>query len=83
LDGAHEAIDLYVIRCQSLMIQELSSPRRRVRERAVDRILASSLAAGHPLAKATTPRPKVKSNKPPSAFILEMRRRRALAGAPP
>jgi hypothetical protein len=79
LHGAYEAIDLYAIRCQSLMIQELSSPRRRIRERATDQILASSLAAGHPLATAPAPKPMVKSNKPPSEFILEMRRRRSLS----
>lgn len=79
LDGAHEAIDLYSIRCHGLMIQELSSPRRRIRERAIEQLLASSLAAGHPLATVPTPRPKIKSNKPPSEFILEMRRRRDAA----
>jgi hypothetical protein len=80
LDGAHEAIDLYAIRCQGLMIQELSSPRLRIRERAVDQILASSFAAGHPLATAQLPRSRQKT-QPTSEFILEMRRRAALRRA--
>ena len=61
LGGAHEAIDLYVIRCQGLMIQELSSPRRRIRERAAEQILASSLAAGHLLATVQLPRSRQKT----------------------
>jgi hypothetical protein len=62
LEGAHEAIDLYVIRCQGLMIQELSSPRRRIRERAAEQILGSSLAAGHPLATIQMPRSRQKTS---------------------
>jgi hypothetical protein len=72
-------MDLYAIRCQGLMIQELSSPCLRIRDRAAEQILGSSLAAGHPLATVPTPRLRIKSNKPPSAFILEMRRRRSLS----
>jgi hypothetical protein len=74
LDGAREAIDLYVAHCWGLMIEDLNSPNRRKRQRAVDQILASPLAAGHPL--ATAPKPKSKSTKPPSKFILEMRAKR-------
>ena len=79
LGEALDACGLYVIRCNSRMIEGLSSPRQQVRDRAAEQIFASPMAYGHPLAAALTsaPRSKVKSTKPPSKFILEMNRRRA------
>ena len=73
LKPALEMCDLFTIRCTGVMIKALYSRNRRRREWGVDKILASPLAAGCPLA----PAPKVKSTKPPSEFILEMRRRAA------
>ena len=82
LDEAREVCDLYVIRCRSLMIEGLFSSNTRKREWAVDQILSSSLAVGHPMATVSrAPRPKVKSNRPPSPFIVEMNRRLALKKA--
>ena len=82
LDEAREVCDLYLHRCRALMIQGLFSPNIRKREWAVDQILSSSLAVGHPMATVSrAPRPKVKSNRPPSPFIVKMNRRRALKKA--
>jgi hypothetical protein len=64
------------------MIQGLFSPNIRKREWAVDQILSSSLAVGHPMATVSrAPRPKVKSNRPLSPFLVEMNRQRALKKA--
>src|SRR6516164_982339 len=49
LGEAKEVCDLYVIRCRSLMIEGLFSSNTRKREWAVDQILSSSLAFGHPM----------------------------------
>jgi hypothetical protein len=76
LDEAKEAIELYAARCNGLMIDELHSPQGWRRRRAVEQILASH---GHPLAPA--PRLKVKSNQPPSEFIMEKNRQWALKKA--
>jgi hypothetical protein len=76
LDEAKEAIELYRHRCNGLVIDELYSPERWRRRRAVEQILATQ---GHPLAPA--PRPRVKSNKPLSKFILEKNRQGALKKA--
>jgi hypothetical protein len=76
LDEAKEAIEVYAIRCNGLMIDDFYGPEGWRRRRAVEQILASH---GHPLAPA--PRPKVKSNKPPSEFVLEMNRRYAIKKA--
>jgi hypothetical protein len=76
LDEAKEAIELYAARCNGLMIDELHSSEGWRRRRAVEQILASH---GHPLAPA--PRPRVKSNKPPSEFVIEMNRQRVLEKA--
>ena len=82
LDEAKEACELYLIHCRSLMIQELYGPNRRKRERAAEQNLSSSMAYGHPLAtlSQSASKPKLKSN-PPSPFIVEMDRRRALKKA--
>jgi hypothetical protein len=76
LDVAREACELYAARCNGLMIEELYSPERWRRRRAREQLL---VAFDHPLAPA--PRPKVKSNKPRSEFVLEMNRRRAIKKA--
>jgi len=82
LDEAKEACEIYAHRCMGLMIRDLHSGESWRRRRAVEQILSSSMAYGHPLALAPAPRPKAKSNRPPSEFVLEMNRRRALKKAP-
>jgi hypothetical protein len=82
LDEAMEVCDLYLARCRSLMIQGLYSRNRRKQEWAVDQILSSSLAYGHPMATvAPARRPRVKSGKPWSPFVVEMNRQWALKKA--
>jgi hypothetical protein len=83
LDEAMEVCDLYVIKCNSRIIQGLYSPNRQRRERAVDQFFSSSMAYGSPMATALAraPKPRAKSNRPPSPFIVEMNRRAALKKA--
>jgi hypothetical protein len=69
LRGGLELCDLYVARCTSLMIQALYSNNAQKRRWGVGQLLASPLAAGCSLALA--PRPKVKSNKPPSEWMQQ------------
>jgi hypothetical protein len=82
LDEAMEACELCVIRCTSAMIEDLYSSKAWRRKRGVDRILASPLAYGDPLAMlAPAPRPRIKSNKPLSAYHAELNRRHAIKKA--
>jgi hypothetical protein len=73
LDEAKEVIELYTERCKGLMIQELDSPERWRRRRAREQLLA---AFDHPM--AAMPKPPKPKNRPPSPFVVEMNRRRAI-----
>jgi hypothetical protein len=53
------------------MIRALYSNNAQKRRWGADKILASPLGAGCPLAPAL--RPKVKSNKPPSEWMLQQK----------
>ena len=83
LEEGLDACFSYRSDCFGLMLDDLSSPRRWKRARAAEQILASPFAYGHPMALAMAParRPKPKSNKPWSPFVVEMNRRRALKKA--